>query len=98
MGDRRAERFKTLLAEINVVLYTEWAPIGFVGELPLDEYESYAAHIILLLASGAGETDLATYLSKTGLAITGNSFGPASVRDVAERLMTFKDAANVIAP
>ena len=97
MGDQRTKRFKTLLAEINSVLYEEWAPIGFVGLLPRDEYESCAAHVVSLLASGASEIDLAKYLAETEAAITGNSSSASSAQPVAARLMFFKEAANVIA-
>ena len=32
--------YDDLVAKVNRVLYDEWAPIGFVGALPGDEYET----------------------------------------------------------
>jgi hypothetical protein len=41
-----------------------WDPIGvMVGEgSPIDEYDSYAPHIVSLLAAGATESELAAHL------------------------------------
>ena len=66
MNDPRIERYKAALAKVNAVLYESWAPIGFVGGLPRDEYETYAVRCLSLLASGAEEKDIAAYLVSAG--------------------------------
>ena len=66
MSDPRIDRYKTALAKVNAVLYESWAPIGFVGGLPRDEYETYAVRCLSLLASGAEEKEIAAYLVSAG--------------------------------
>jgi hypothetical protein len=88
--------FKSLLAAVNEVLYTDWAPIGFVDALPRDEYESEALRIISMLAAGGNEPDIAQYLSTTGSAMAGYSMPLSSVMPVAQKLVSFSAAAQAL--
>lgn len=97
MTDQRTAKVKALLKSVNEVLYNEWAPIGFVGELPKDEYQSYAMRVISLLSSGATEAELASYLATTGESILGTPVTVESVQTVAHRLTEFREAARSIA-
>ena len=97
MTDPRTSKFRAVLKSVNEVLYNEWAPIGFVGGLPKDEYESYAMHVISLLSSGATEAELASYLALTGESILGTPIAVESVQGVARRLIEFREDARAIA-
>jgi len=91
-------QFKSVLTEVNDLLYNEWAPIGFVGALPRDEYESYAIRIISMLAAGTNEAEIANYLATTGSSITGNPSSPQSVISVAHKLALFSESVQAIKP
>lgn len=91
-----SERFESVLAAVNEVLYNDWAPIAFVGALPRDEYESYAIRVISLLASGAKEPDIANYLATIGASITGDALSPSSVMSVAQKLAAFSNDVQAI--
>ncbi len=97
MSDPRAEKFKAAVAAVNEVLYNEWAPIGFIGGLPQDEYESYAIRVVSMLASGADEAELAAYLARTGAAISGNEMSIENCLSVAKHLSGFREGARAIA-
>jgi hypothetical protein len=91
-----SDKFKSLLTAINEVLYNEWAPIGFVGALPRDEYESEAMRIISMLASGGSESDIAQYLMTSGTSMSGYSLPLSAVMPVAHKLVSFSEAAHAI--
>jgi hypothetical protein len=42
----------------------EWDPIGVFPDCPVDEYDSYAPHIVTLLRSGANQTEIADELER----------------------------------
>jgi hypothetical protein len=97
VADLRVQRFKTIVSEINEVLYNEWAPIGFIGLLPKDEYERYAVRVVSLLASGAGDDEIAKYLATTTVSVGGNLVSLSSIMPVAQKLVSFRQAARAIA-
>lgn len=45
---------------------TDWDPIGnrHLKDLPTDEYESYAPHIVSIILSGTDDSAIADYLTK----------------------------------
>jgi hypothetical protein len=91
-----SDKFKSLLTAINEVLYNDWAPIGFVGALPRDEYESEAMRIFSMLASGGSESDIAHYLMTSGTTMSGRSLSLSVVTPVAQKLISFSEAAHAI--
>jgi hypothetical protein len=93
VAGRRARKYKAIVADVNEVLYCEWAPLGFVGLLPKDEYEPYAVRVVSMLASGANVDELASYLATTAASVSGNLVSVASVEPVARRLVAFREAA-----
>lgn len=97
MSDRRAAKYKAVVAEVNAILYNEWAPIGFIGLLPEDEYETYATRVVSMLASGAEQEEIASYLARTAASITGSPIPVVAVLPVARKLIGFREAARAIA-
>jgi hypothetical protein len=97
MSDRRVQKFREVLCEVNDLLYEEWAPIGLVGSLPRDEYETYAMRVVSMLADGASEIEIARYLVRTAEAITGQPASGENSESVAKQLIEFREAARGIA-
>lgn len=99
MSDPQIDRYNTLLTKVNAVLYEVWAPIGFVGGLPRDEYERYAMRCLSLLSDGVQENELAAYLVSAG---AGLSDDPASLVEqsakAAHLLMQYLGGARAIKP
>lgn len=63
-----ANRSSSLHAEVRAaadVLRRDWDPIGAgqMPDLPRDEYDSYAPHVVSMIAHGATDADLAVYLN-----------------------------------
>ena len=96
MDAKARQLYDDLVAKVNRVLYDEWAPIGFVGALPGDEYETYAVRVVSMLARGASEDDLAKYLTSIAAGF-GMGFEAPS-RTVAANIMDFKDQCRGLAP
>ncbi len=95
MGDPRTEKYKTVATHLNEILYEDWAPID-VGGLPRDEYASYVSRAISLLASGATESEIASYLCRKGEAIAGCAYPEERSLAVARKLMSYREAVNAI--
>ena len=93
MTDPHVKKLKAVVAEVNDVLYNDWAPTGIVEGTPHDEYETYAMRVVSLLASGANEAALAAYLASAEKSIRGVQGEIGSVLPIAKRLITFQDAA-----
>jgi len=95
----RFDRYAAALSKVNAVLYEVWAPIGFVGSLPRDEYETYAVRCVSLLAGGAREQELVAYLVSVG---AGLGDGPAVLAEqsaeAAKHLMQYQREASAFAP
>jgi hypothetical protein len=49
-------------AQLRDLLNHEWAPIGFIGLLPDDEYDAYLGPLASLLRRGATAADIAAHL------------------------------------
>jgi hypothetical protein len=99
MSDSRIDRYNAALAKVSAVLYEVWAPIGFVGGLARDEYETYAVRCLSLLASGVEERALAGYLVSAGIALADDSASHAEQSAKAARqLMQYQGEARAIAP
>jgi hypothetical protein len=92
----RVRRYKKVVANVNELLYREWAPIGFVGLLPKDEYEEYAVRVVSLLAAGGGSDEIAAYLANTAASVGGHLVSVSSVLPVATKLLSFREAARAI--
>lgn len=81
---------RRLRAEIRAaaaVLRQEWDPIGRgqIEDLPADEYDSYAPHVVSLVQAGADDEAIADYLSQLESETIGASSG-RDLRTVAARL------------
>ena len=50
-------------AAISAILYEDWAPLGWMGLLPDDEYDSYIDDVYALLLGGASCAELAKHLA-----------------------------------
>src|ERR1043165_1136042 len=97
MSDLHAKKFKAVVADVNEVLHSDWAPIGFVGLLPKDEYESYAIRVVSLLASGATDDEIANYLATTAGSVSGTQLSIDATASVARKIGAFREAARAIA-
>jgi hypothetical protein len=86
-ADARTKRYKKLLAEVNAVLYDDWAPIGFKGYLPKDEYEPDAARIVSLLTRSCSEGDIVQLLSTSEAGLNAKPTSVAKARAIARKLM-----------
>jgi hypothetical protein len=86
-ADPRTKRYKKLMGEVNQILYNDWAPIGFKGYLPKDEYEPYAARIVSLLSKACTEDQLVALLSQTEAGSTARPTSTRKVRAVARKLL-----------
>lgn len=66
-----------------------WDPIGvMVGEdSPVDEYDSYAPHIVSLLASGTSKTELAAHLEHIRTVTIGLPADPSRDLKCAEEIL-----------
>jgi hypothetical protein len=97
--DSRIDRYNTTLAKVSAVLNEMWAPIGFVGGLPRDEYQAHAVRCLSLLSSGAEERELAAYLVAAGAALAGDSAShDEQAAEAARRLLQVQEEARGIAP
>jgi len=74
------------LEELKTLLLNDWDPIGVAGILEaVDEYDSYALHLHVMLTAGTTPEAVAEYLNwvvTTRMELTGNL---AHDRDIAER-------------
>ena len=83
----QTKRYRRLLAEVNDVLYRDWAPIGFKGLLPKDEYETYAARIARLVIRQCSEDELIALLSQAQAGLTSQPTSTRKARAVARKLL-----------
>lgn len=81
------------MAQVNEILYEDWAPIGFVGLLPKDEYEQYAARVASLLLDRCTEERLASYLSEAEAAVVGSA-APVTCPGLVSRLLALAHHAD----
>jgi hypothetical protein len=63
MEDRN-RRAREIQDPIRAILYEDWAPFGFIEDLPRDEYDAYIGAVYRLLASGANEVQVAEHLAE----------------------------------
>jgi hypothetical protein len=91
MTDTRDKRAAEIQDAIRQILYRDWSPIGFVGLLPKDEYDSYIGPVYRILASSRSEQELIEYLARTGDDIVGAAHTPSGhyehLRPVARKLL-----------
>ena len=80
-----------LLEAASQVLYIKWAPIGFIGLLPADEYEANAGRVVSMLVSGASREELTKYLASEAAALSGRPVDVAAMQPVTEELMKLKE-------
>jgi hypothetical protein len=79
----RQELRRRLRAEIRAAadaLRRDWDPIGQgqMPDLPADEYEAYAPHVVSLIESGADDGAIAAYLRR----LEDDTIGVASGEDL----------------
>ena len=72
--DRR--HLKVAIRNVSGVLRRVWDPIGHgqIPDLPNDEYDSYAPHLLSMIAQGASDASIAEYLQ----ALEGETVGAVS--------------------
>ena len=87
----RDKRAAEIQDSIRQILYKDWSPIGFVGLLPKDEYDSYIGRVYRILASSRSEQELIEYLANTGDDIVGAAHTPSEnfehLKPVARKLL-----------
>ena len=93
MTDSKAQEYKSAVYEVNRILYEEWAPIGSRGDLPLDEYESYAMRVVSMLAAGESEAEIVRYLLATEFEVIGVGKNPECARNVAGKIIALWEYA-----
>jgi hypothetical protein len=99
VSNPQIDRYNTLLTKVNAVLYEVWAPIGFVGGLPRDEYEGYAIRCLSLLTGGVQEHELAAYLVTAGAGLSDDTDSLVEQSAKAARhLMQYLGDARAINP
>ena len=62
--DEREGRGREVQDRIGRILYQDWAPLGFIDDLPTDEYDGYIVGVYRLLASGASCEQVAEHLAE----------------------------------
>lgn len=96
---RKALRAQAM-AHVRVVqdLLRRWDPIGIEpGKIgPLDEYDSYATHIVSMVLSGCRTEQLAAYLERLGAETLG--VGTSSERSYAQSLEIAESIVNSVRP
>lgn len=83
--------WKELSREIGQILREEWDPIGVTG-IPeaCDEYESYVADLMRLIAKGASQKDILNFLwwvETTHMGLVGNR---EKTEQIAEKLASLQ--------
>jgi len=82
--DRRDKRAREIQNSIREVLIRDWDPIH-VEDIP-DEYDAYVGGVYHLLARGASEFAIATYLASVERESMGCSTSAEALLPVARRL------------
>ena len=62
--DERDRRSREIQERFGRILYEDWNPLGFLGVVPSDEYDSYVGGVYRLLASGASCEQIAEHLAE----------------------------------
>ncbi len=88
MTDSREKRAIEIQDSIRQILRHDWNPIGYAGDLPDDEYDSYIAPVYRILAGSRSEQELIECLYR----IECDSIGmpcasPELLRPVARKLL-----------
>lgn len=73
--------------ELRQLLNEQWAPIGFKGALPDDEYDSYHAAVVQLLREGASTQRLAEHLADVEQTQIGSERTPQELLPVGEEFV-----------
>ncbi len=91
MPDSREKRAEEIQDSIRQILDHDWNPIGFVGELPEVEYDSYIAPVYRILVGSRLERELVEFLFRTSEDLVGASRSPSEhyeqLRPVARKLL-----------
>jgi len=95
MGTKLSPLDLELYRAVDEVLHYIWDPIGVSGvPQARDEYHGYLPHVFGLLHSGANEQAIATYLGEVTTNSMRLSANAQHDLDVAEILISWKDAVN----
>ena len=95
MGTKLSPPDLELYRAVDEVLHYVWDPIGVLGvPQARDEYHGYLPHVFSLLHSGANEQAIAAYLGKVTTDNMGLSANAQHDLDVADILISWKDAIN----
>jgi hypothetical protein len=97
------ERKDRAVASIRIVesILRDWDPIGVKPgvDAPADEYDSYAPHMVSLVANGCTPADLASHLESLCVNVMGlgssNAAGLAHSRDFASRIFLALQPSNM---
>jgi len=85
----RKLRKRQAMADVSVVCaeLRSWDPIGVGSAVPPDEYDSYAPHIVSLVAEGTTEFGLAHHLTELQAQQLGVTATPSLNLQVARRII-----------
>ncbi len=91
--DSRARRVRAEVLAVEEIL-RRWDPIGVLPGLgddegPMDEYDSYAPHVLGLMQRGAGTLEIGAHLSDLRTRQMGLPPSPQSDSRFAAELMTW---------
>ena len=85
------DRKKAAMKQVGAVqaILRRWDPMGVLpGELaPADEYDSYAPHIVSMVAQGCSLEALQTHLQRIGKVTTGVQASPDREAEVAGEII-----------
>lgn len=91
MGDKKKTRKQEVMARVRAVqaILRCWDPIGVdPGEIaPTDEFESYAPHIVSMVAQGCSVDKLSNHLEKLRVDTIGVEANPERDTDVATEII-----------
>ena len=95
-GAEKHRAKKQAVADITAVqeVLRRWDPIGVIpslleSELPPDEYDDYAPHIVSMLSAGCSQEELSGHLSYCRTGAMGLSADPGVDRAVAAELVAW---------
>ena len=81
------ERQKEIYNEINVIIWSDWNPIGLnINDSP-NEYEGYLNQLFSLKINGADKIKIAEYLFKTEKEIMGMESDEVFCEKIAEKII-----------
>ena len=88
----KTQRQRELAAQVREVeaILRQWDPIGAGPDAgaPLDEYDSYAPHIVSMVAAGSSHTDLSNHLHELRTVTIGMGENRSRDSEVADQILS----------